>query len=111
MIYAVEYNISFLGLEKLHPFDAGKWGRVHEFLKGNKLVRIDTNRNSLVGQFQLQVIRVVFLSVSLVTRVLLAILMPVTCAECAILIAHIPTQRRNPCIVIYWGSGTKLNAD
>ncbi|XP_064632028.1 histone deacetylase 11-like isoform X2 [Lineus longissimus] len=33
IIYAIEYNISFLGFEKLHPFDAGKWGRVHEFLK------------------------------------------------------------------------------
>ena len=34
IIYTSEYNIGFLGLEKLHPFDAGKWGRVHTFLKG-----------------------------------------------------------------------------
>lgn len=24
-----------MGLEKLHPFDAGKWGKVIHFLKGN----------------------------------------------------------------------------
>jgi len=34
IVYRPEYNIGFLGLEKLHPFDAGKWGRVFEFLKG-----------------------------------------------------------------------------
>lgn len=34
IIYSEEYNISFLGLEKLHPFDAGKWGKVFAFLKG-----------------------------------------------------------------------------
>lgn len=33
IVYCSDYNISFLGLEKLHPFDAGKWGRVIEFLK------------------------------------------------------------------------------
>ena len=35
IIYSPEYNIGFLGLEKLHPFDAGKWGKVFQFLKGN----------------------------------------------------------------------------
>lgn len=34
IVYTPEYNIGFLGLEKLHPFDAGKWGKVYEFLKG-----------------------------------------------------------------------------
>jgi hypothetical protein len=34
IIYSEEYNISFCGLEKLHPFDAGKWGKVFAFLKG-----------------------------------------------------------------------------
>ena len=28
-----EYNLSVLGLEKLHPFDAGKWGKVYEKLE------------------------------------------------------------------------------
>ena len=35
IIYGPEYNIGFLGLERLHPFDAGKWGKVYNFLKGN----------------------------------------------------------------------------
>ncbi len=34
IIYSPEYNIGFLGLEKLHPFDAGKWGNIYNFLKG-----------------------------------------------------------------------------
>lgn len=39
IVYSSEYNISFLGLEKLHPFDSGKWGRIIEFLKG--LLKLD----------------------------------------------------------------------
>ncbi|KAJ1690167.1 hypothetical protein LUZ63_014322 [Rhynchospora breviuscula] len=31
-IYSSSYDISFLGLEKLHPFDSSKWGRVCQFL-------------------------------------------------------------------------------
>ncbi|XP_026999757.1 histone deacetylase 11 isoform X1 [Tachysurus fulvidraco] len=34
IVYSPTYNITFLGLEKLHPFDAGKWGKVIHFLKG-----------------------------------------------------------------------------
>ena len=34
IVYSPRYNITFLGLEKLHPFDAGKWGKVIGFLKG-----------------------------------------------------------------------------
>lgn len=34
IVYHPDYNISFLGLEKLHPFDAGKWGKVIHFLRG-----------------------------------------------------------------------------
>ena len=34
IVYGPEYNIGFLGLERLHPFDAGKWGKVYGFLKG-----------------------------------------------------------------------------
>ncbi|KAM9098902.1 histone deacetylase 11 isoform X1 [Sarcophilus harrisii] len=33
IIYSPRYNITFMGLEKLHPFDAGKWGKVVHFLK------------------------------------------------------------------------------
>ncbi|XP_074645046.1 histone deacetylase 11-like isoform X2 [Tubulanus polymorphus] len=42
IIYCMEYNIGFLGLEKLHPFDAGKWGKVHAFLKEVSMLRDDT---------------------------------------------------------------------
>ncbi|KAK6177404.1 hypothetical protein SNE40_015511 [Patella caerulea] len=42
IIYSAEYNIGFLGLEKLHPFDSAKWGRVFEFLKEAGMVRDDT---------------------------------------------------------------------
>lgn len=42
IIYSPEYNIGFLGLEKLHPFDAGKWGKVYNFLKDAEMIRDDT---------------------------------------------------------------------
>ncbi|KAK1551154.1 hypothetical protein Q3G72_031151 [Acer saccharum] len=32
VIYSSAYNISFLGIEKLHPFDSSKWGRICQFL-------------------------------------------------------------------------------
>ncbi|XP_057717795.1 histone deacetylase 2 isoform X1 [Arachis stenosperma] len=32
IIYSESYDISFLGIEKLHPFDSSKWGRVCRFL-------------------------------------------------------------------------------
>ncbi|XP_053889887.1 histone deacetylase 11 isoform X1 [Malaclemys terrapin pileata] len=38
IVYSPDYNITFMGLEKLHPFDAGKWGKVINFLKGKKLL-------------------------------------------------------------------------
>lgn len=38
LVYSPEYNISFAGMEKLHPFDAGKWGRVHDLLIKRKLL-------------------------------------------------------------------------
>jgi histone deacetylase 11 len=34
IVYTNEYNISFFGIEKLHPFDSQKWGRVFQFLVG-----------------------------------------------------------------------------
>lgn len=42
IVYGPEYNIGFLGLERLHPFDAGKWGKVYNFLKEDGLIRDDT---------------------------------------------------------------------
>ncbi|TRY91510.1 hypothetical protein DNTS_029478 [Danionella cerebrum] len=38
IVYSPEYNITFMGLEKLHPFDAGKWGKVIRFLKEEQLI-------------------------------------------------------------------------
>ncbi|XP_036206242.1 histone deacetylase 11 isoform X10 [Myotis myotis] len=38
IVYSSRYNITFMGLEKLHPFDAGKWGKVISFLKEEKLL-------------------------------------------------------------------------
>ncbi|OQV18385.1 Histone deacetylase 11 [Hypsibius exemplaris] len=42
IVYSPEYNLSVLGLEKLHPFDAGKWGKVFNKLEANAMVRTDT---------------------------------------------------------------------
>nr|KAI8735532.1 histone deacetylase 11 isoform X2 [Biomphalaria glabrata] len=42
IIYSSEYNIGFCGLEKLHPFDSGKWGKIFEFLKVAGMLREDT---------------------------------------------------------------------
>lgn len=33
LIYSSCYNIRFLGLEKLHPFDSAKWGKIYQYLK------------------------------------------------------------------------------
>ncbi|XP_027787735.2 histone deacetylase 11 isoform X1 [Marmota flaviventris] len=38
IVYSPRYNITFMGLEKLHPFDAGKWGKVINFLKEESLL-------------------------------------------------------------------------
>lgn len=32
LIYSTAYDISFLGMEKLHPFDSSKWGHICQFL-------------------------------------------------------------------------------
>lgn len=34
IVYHRCYNIGFFGIEKMHPFDAGKWGKVFQSLKG-----------------------------------------------------------------------------
>uniref|UniRef100_A0A3P9IA25 Histone deacetylase 11 n=1 Tax=Oryzias latipes TaxID=8090 RepID=A0A3P9IA25_ORYLA len=38
IVYHPDYNITFMGLEKLHPFDAGKWGKVIRFLKEERFL-------------------------------------------------------------------------
>lgn len=42
IIYSPRYDISFMYLEKLHPFDSKKWNKTHKFLKDGKLLRDDT---------------------------------------------------------------------
>ncbi|MCL7051886.1 hypothetical protein MKW94_000436 [Papaver nudicaule] len=32
LIYSSAYDIAFFGIEKLHPFDSSKWGRICQFL-------------------------------------------------------------------------------
>ena len=51
IVYTPEYNIGFLGLEKLHPFDAGKWGKIYEFLKGTIHVKFLLNVVLLIITF------------------------------------------------------------
>ncbi|KAJ4708184.1 Histone deacetylase [Melia azedarach] len=35
VIYSSDYDISFLGIEKMHPFDSSKWGRICQFLSSD----------------------------------------------------------------------------
>ncbi|XP_056380166.1 histone deacetylase 11-like isoform X2 [Hyla sarda] len=42
IVYSTDYNITFIGLEKLHPFDSSKWGKIVNFLKDEKLITDDT---------------------------------------------------------------------
>lgn len=39
IVYTNDYNISFLGLQRIHPFDSGKWGRVFQILVKGGLFR------------------------------------------------------------------------
>lgn len=38
IVYHPDYNITFMGMEKLHPFDAGKWGKVIHFLREEQFI-------------------------------------------------------------------------
>lgn len=49
IVYSPDYNITFMGLEKLHPFDAGKWGKVINFLKGKNNVKL-FNKTDVLGK-------------------------------------------------------------
>lgn len=46
IVYHPDYNITFMGLEKLHPFDAGKWGKVIHFLRGKGMRKGPLGRTS-----------------------------------------------------------------
>ncbi|CAI5937039.1 unnamed protein product [Closterium sp. NIES-64] len=32
LVYCDDYNVRLFGIEKLHPFDSGNWGRIVGFL-------------------------------------------------------------------------------
>ncbi|KAL8266997.1 hypothetical protein R6Q59_004341 [Mikania micrantha] len=38
IIYSTSYDISFLGIENLHPFDSSKWGRICRLLIANGIL-------------------------------------------------------------------------
>ena len=38
LVYSADYNIGFMGLESLHPFDSKKYGRIHDGLLGLGLI-------------------------------------------------------------------------
>ncbi|CAF1094030.1 unnamed protein product [Rotaria sp. Silwood1] len=42
IIYSSNYNIGFLYMEKLHPFDSSKWGSIINFLQQAKMITNDT---------------------------------------------------------------------
>lgn len=44
LVYHPRYNISFFGIEKLHPFDAQKFGRVAQGLEDARLLHKDQVR-------------------------------------------------------------------
>ena len=60
IIYSPEYNIGFLGLEKLHPFDAGKWGKVYGFLKGSVFAYVPTSYILQLLFFDINIIHVAY---------------------------------------------------
>lgn len=35
IIYSPHYNIHFMGMEKLHPFDSAKWEKIYRMLESN----------------------------------------------------------------------------
>ena len=38
ILYDPVYNITFAGMEKIHPFDSGKWGKIFKNLVGERLI-------------------------------------------------------------------------
>lgn len=40
IVYSSAYNIGFLGMERIHPFDSGKWGKVYQHLVGKGALRV-----------------------------------------------------------------------
>ena len=49
-VYSKNYNISFLGLEKMHSFDTCKYDKIFNFLKENKVENIETNVSEITKE-------------------------------------------------------------
>ncbi|CAL1295259.1 unnamed protein product [Larinioides sclopetarius] len=43
IIYSPHYNIRFMGLQKLHPFDSEKWEKVYNFLLSAGIIKKNTS--------------------------------------------------------------------
>jgi len=37
IVYRTEYNVTFFGLENLHPFDSKKWAHIYKVSKRNSI--------------------------------------------------------------------------
>lgn len=37
IVYRKEYNVTFFGLESLHPFDSKKWGHIYKVSVNNDI--------------------------------------------------------------------------
>ena len=44
IVYSSAYNIGFLGMERIHPFDSGKWGKVYQHLVGKGFGSVESHR-------------------------------------------------------------------
>ena len=49
IIYSPTYNIGFMGLERIHPFDSAKWGKVFKNLVGKSTVDTRVAFSAYVG--------------------------------------------------------------
>lgn len=43
IIYSSVYDIHFMGLEKMHPFDSAKWGKIFRFLQDASIIKRNTS--------------------------------------------------------------------
>lgn len=43
VIYSSHYNIHFMGMEKLHPFDSAKWEKIYRMLESAKIITKETS--------------------------------------------------------------------
>ncbi|CAI8052390.1 Histone deacetylase 11, partial [Geodia barretti] len=39
IVYSSQYNIGFMGLQRLHPFDSAKWGKIFDHLQEAGMIK------------------------------------------------------------------------